>query len=151
HWYHHVTTLLLVWYTVGYNVPINWLSIWYSSPPRLILHIPRACSHNLISTNLFVHTVMYMYYALSTIGAKPAWPIIVTILQIVQFIVDLSLFAYGMWWNYSTNFGCSGPFTVWVFGSLILSSFLFLFIQLFLKRYVFKKHADHTAHGKRKA
>lgn len=94
---------------------------------------------------------MYFYYALSTVGAKPGWPMLVTILQIVQFIVDLSLFAYGFMQNHASGYKCAGPLYGWVFGAAVLSTFLLLFIQLFVKRYVVGKKA-HAAdgHGKRK-
>lgn len=95
---------------------------------------------------------MYFYYALSTIGAKPAWPIIVTILQIVQFVVDLALFGYGFKANAENGWKCQGPISAWVFGAVVLTSFLALFVHLFVKRYILgggKKHAAGESHKRK--
>lgn len=87
---------------------------------------------------------MYFYYFLATIGKKPKWDVFVTILQITQFIFDLSIFGYALYIHVSSGYRCSGDVKVWVFGAVILSTFLLLFVKMFIERYVLKKPA-HAA------
>lgn len=41
--------------------------------------------------NSFIHSIMYTYYALTTIGIKPLGKVILTTLQILQFVIGISI------------------------------------------------------------
>lgn len=88
---------------------------------------------------------MYFYYFLATIGKKPKWDMLVTTIQIVQFVFDLSVFATGIWMHYSSGWKCSGDPQVWAFGATILATFLILFVKMFIGRYIFPQKKDAAA------
>jgi hypothetical protein len=106
-----------------------------------------------ITLNLFVHVLMYYYYALSAYGVKGIWwKKYLTSLQIAQFIIDLFIvyfctytyFSYTYWpwfpdWGY-----CAGTESSALFGCALLSSYLLLFINFYRLTYK-KKHAASTA------
>lgn len=78
---------------------------------------------------------MYYYYAVATIGKDVWWKKHLTALQITQFVIDI-IFCWGAL-ILLMQFGvyCHGSvFAAW-FGSTLLSSYLFLFIDFFFKRY----------------
>lgn len=39
--------------------------------------------------NSFIHTIMYFYYFLTVIGIRPSWKMLITIMQLVQFVIGL--------------------------------------------------------------
>ena len=96
-----------------------------------------------ISLNLLVHVVMYWYYFQAARGVKIWWKKYITMLQIVQFIIDL-IFVYFASYTYftSTYFPnmpsmgtCAGEEFAAFAGMGILSSYLLLFISFYLATY----------------
>lgn len=67
HWYHHITVLLFCWW-VGFHT-VGSLGLIFAG------------------MNMFVHAIMYGYYALGAIGFKPPFPIIITLFQIIQMMI----------------------------------------------------------------
>jgi hypothetical protein len=98
-WFHHMTTLLYVEYA---------------------LHQRRYSSFWFIYMNVFVHSLMYLYYAYPCIT-----PWIITLLQILQMIIGVSI----VFRDTASGFD--------VFGCTMYSLYAFLFIDYFLSRYVF--------------
>ncbi|ANQ06029.1 Elongation of fatty acids protein [Plasmodium coatneyi] len=84
HWFHHSTVLLYTWDTYYAEVPAGFV-------------------FSLI--NAFVHTIMYSYYAMTTVCRKPLpWNILVTLLQIVQMILGILLTVYCLYITYTYRF-----------------------------------------------
>ena len=70
----------------------------------LWLQYSQSLQHIALLTNAGIHVVMYFYYFLTTLGIRPAWKVLVTNGQIVQFVF---------------SFACSVPF-VWTHGGALL-------------------------------
>uniref|UniRef100_A0A6T6P560 Elongation of fatty acids protein n=1 Tax=Timspurckia oligopyrenoides TaxID=708627 RepID=A0A6T6P560_9RHOD len=117
HEYHHAATLILTWSQQREHSTVQWVPI--------IL-------------NLFVHILMYYYYAMSALKIRVWWKQYLTTIQIMQFVIDVIACAYaysifilaGM--NYSACYGTQiGAIT----GILILASYLLLFVRFYLVTY----------------
>jgi len=114
HVYHHVITLLLVWYCLYDNLSIQWLST---------------------SANTLVHVFMYYFYACQSLNVHIWWKKYLTSLQILQFILDDSA---NLSWAYYTVLEertCSGSWSGFWFGVIVIASFLGLFIQFYKNTY----------------
>lgn len=90
-----------------------------------------------------VHVVMYWYYFQSARGIRIWWKKYITMLQILQFVIDLG-FVYFASYTYFTssyfdwmpNMGkCAGEEFAAFAGMGILSSYLLLFISFYLATY----------------
>jgi len=71
HWYHHIMTLLYCWYAVrvaSYYTCAGW---WFAT------------------MNLAIHSFMYSYYFVTTLGVKPGWSKLITLCQIIQMVAGL--------------------------------------------------------------
>jgi hypothetical protein len=122
HWYHHLTVLLFCW--VAY--------ITYS-----------AAGHYFISMNYTVHAVMYFYFFLQAIRMVPkgfpSWCI--TVLQITQMMIGtyvvFSLVYYDIYGgNTYAPKECNNEFPVIVAGSIMYSSYLYLFVYFAVTKYL---------------
>jgi len=113
HAYHHPATLVLTWGQLVDATGVQWL---------------------IILLNLCVHCVMYFYYGLAAMKIEVPFKKIVTILQIVQFIIDLFA-AYGAWGSHYFRGVCFGTARAGAIGSFILTSYLYLFIDFYDSTY----------------
>lgn len=119
HVYHHAATLVLCLTQLLGKTCLQWF---------------------VVVINLFVHIVMYAYYALQALGYSPWWKRYLTMLQIGQFVVVLvgctvalvptPLHALG--W---TSVRCQGNAYAQSFGYAILASYLALFVRFFRNTY----------------
>lgn len=77
---------------------------------------------------------MYYYYFLQSISKKNIWwRKYLTLMQIIQFIIDIFtsiLFAYV---KLFTEYDCFGSWRLWTISNFIGLSFLYLFIDLYIK------------------
>ena len=128
-----------------------------------------------VTLNLFVHVIMYYYYALASISSsKIWWKKYLTSLQITQFVIDLIAIYYVSWnlvanspdlakfrresifkWVFE-NVGsrgevCYGTYTAAIVGCSILSSYLLLFVQFFFKTYNKKNEENAKVKSQRKS
>eukprot|EP01100_Stratorugosa_tubuloviscum_P014939 TRINITY_DN828_c0_g2_i3.p1 TRINITY_DN828_c0_g2~~TRINITY_DN828_c0_g2_i3.p1 ORF type:complete len:285 (+),score=85.09 TRINITY_DN828_c0_g2_i3:138-992(+) len=113
HVYHHPATLVLCYFSADTYLTPQWI-----------------CSF----ANGSVHTIMYFYYFLATVGQRPWWRKYVTKIQIFQFFVDIGLNSV-MGYYLLTGHKCTagwGPFSM---GQFILISYLLLFIVFYRKNY----------------
>ena len=139
HVYHHSATALLCFSQLLGKTSVSWV---------------------VITLNLAVHVVMYAYYMLTALRIPCPWKKAVTVMQITQFVLDLSVVYYASY-NYFVNAypsllgflpssgkGCAAgkEHAVWS-GCCILSSYLVLFILFYQKTYNKRKQAgrSHTA------
>jgi len=125
HVYHHSITIWLCYAELIGNTAVQW---W------------------VISLNLFVHVIMYYYYARSAMGAQIWWKKYLTTLQIVQFLLDLAIVYYCTATHFLGKYfpevfpgmDCYGSESAALIGCFILSSYLMLFVQFFFKTYTKK-------------
>merc|ERR1712154_491675 len=97
HGYHHPATLVLTWGQLVDSTGIQWV---------------------VILLNLFVHTLMYFYYAMAALKIKMPWKKSVTIAQIVQFVLDV--FAIYTAWSIHNFYGkCFGTNRAGIVGCFI--------------------------------
>jgi len=124
HYFHHSMTMLLCYTQLRGTTIVQWVPI---------------------TINLFVHVVMYYYYAQTALGARIWWKKYLTTLQITQFVIDI-VFCVGCTlkgityrhfpqWAIFGNSDCAGDINAAYFGTLLLSSYLLLFLQFFSKTY----------------
>ncbi|KAF9228201.1 GNS1/SUR4 membrane protein [Gyrodon lividus] len=122
HVFHHSTTALLTFVQIEGRVSGAWTAI---------------------SLNLAVHVVMYYYYFAAAGGAKIWWKKHLTTVQIIQFIIDLVVFYFGLYqhftfkyWPHLPHIGdCAGDERVAMFGTVLIAIFLTLFANFYVQTY----------------
>ena len=131
HSWHHVSVAIIMWHNGAYNPNDNLAAI---------------C----MGLNYSVHTIMYSYYALSTIGIRPPYPQAITIAQISQFVLGLSVPFWEDNYPYCrSNHSITTNHRKWNRNgcSMIAFSYLVLFIHYYIKRYVVKVHQKKIDNG----
>merc|ERR1712228_1171959 len=117
HGYHHPATLVLCWTQLIDSTGVQWVVIFL---------------------NLCVHSVMYSYYFVMAAKLhmfKPhKWKMLVTLMQIGQFLIDLAACYYAAFQNRLHN-ACVGTSRAALIGGFILNSYLYLFFDFFDKAY----------------
>lgn len=116
HWYHHITVFVYTWYCITE---------------------PNASSHVFSTMNYVVHTVMYSYYALRASGRKIPLKIaqVITFLQIAQMF--MGIFINFVVLNAAVNgTECKFRYDHILFGFLIYSTYVILFVKFFIDRYL---------------
>jgi len=123
HWYHHVTVLLYCW---NAYVTESGAGLYF------------------VAMNYTVHAVMYFYFYLQAIKKMPKWfpSWIITIMQISQmivgtFIVGASFYYYFNGGNNYAPRACHVQPSNLVAGGVIYSSYLYLFVEFAVKRFIF--------------
>jgi hypothetical protein len=114
HAYHHPATLVLTWTQLVDFSGMQWVVIWL---------------------NLCVHTVMYFYYGLAAVHIQVPFKQIVTIFQILQFVLDLLACFYGYANIILLSDGCTGTVRAGLVGCFVLTSYLFLFVDFYNETY----------------
>ncbi|KAJ3359474.1 hypothetical protein HDU91_004916 [Kappamyces sp. JEL0680] len=117
HVYHHAATFLLTWTQLMGKTSVQWVPI---------------------TINLGIHVAMYYYYAMVAAypGIKIWWKKHLTTLQIIQFVVDLGFIYYCMYYVVVAKNECQGDVNAGWAGTVLISSYLYLFIEFFYKTYV---------------
>ncbi|KDQ17894.1 hypothetical protein BOTBODRAFT_29199 [Botryobasidium botryosum FD-172 SS1] len=145
HVFHHSATAFLCWVCLEGRVSGIWIAIML---------------------NLAVHVVMYYYYYAAASGQKIWWKRYLTQMQISQFVVDVGFTYYAIAYMILVRFPalepivaalypalpngqktCAGSNRAAAFGSGIASSYLFLFLDFYIRTY--KKSTAGSVRGKR--
>ncbi|PVU86158.1 hypothetical protein BB559_006636 [Furculomyces boomerangus] len=122
HVYHHSMTMVLCFTQLEGTTSVSWVPV---------------------TINLFVHVIMYYYYYLTALGIRVWWKKLVTTTQIVQFVIDLGfvyfcsyhVFIHRFYPNWPNYGACRGDDPAAIFGCLLLSSYLLLFVKFFFDTY----------------
>ncbi|KAJ9439527.1 putative fatty acid elongation protein 3 [Diplonema papillatum] len=118
-WWHHATVLAYCWLAFGER-----------TPSALIFG----------SMNYFVHSVMYLYFAVSQYSSilRP-FRLVISLLQLGQMVVGCVVVSLSYFYTRSSSHSCSSAYSTWYFwccGVMYLSYFI-LFLQLILNTYIF--------------
>jgi elongation of very long chain fatty acids protein 6 len=125
HWYHHVTVLLYCWnsYVTTSSAGIYFIAMNYS-----------------------VHAIMYFYYFLQAIKSIPKWfpSWLITIAQISQMFVGTFIVGASLYFHFKggVNFApgeCNNAVSTLVAGFVMYGSYLYLFVEFAVKRFILKK------------
>mmetsp|Transcript_55380 Transcript_55380/g.82396 ORF Transcript_55380/g.82396 Transcript_55380/m.82396 type:complete len:246 (+) Transcript_55380:331-1068(+) len=117
HWYHHVTVLLYSWYSYVLKNPSGLFST---------------------AMNYTVHFVMYGYYFLMAIKSKPKWmnAMVITVMQIAQMVVGVVVMCLTYYFStQESSDTCNVNQENNLAAFLMYGSYLFLFLEFFLKKY----------------
>ena len=118
HWYHHITVLLFCWHS-------------YATEASTGLFF--------VAMNYSVHAIMYGYYYLMSIDSRPRWlnPAFITTCQISQMVVGTALcvLSYGFLRDIEKD-NCSVRTENVVAGGLMYGSYLYLFCEFAVKRFI---------------
>ena len=135
HWYHHVTVLLYCW---NAYVTMSSAGLWF------------------VSMNYTVHAVMYFYYYLQAIKKIPKWfpSWIITLMQITQmiigtFVVGASFYFYFKGGAKYAPGECNNTPSNLAAGGSIYASYLYLFVEFAVGRFIFGPAADKKKGSKK--
>jgi hypothetical protein len=138
HAFHHIATSLVSWYAIATNCHFQ---------------------HNPVVMNLFVHAVMFTYFALVEIhpmikaGLRP-FRIFITAIQVLQMFVGtynqaFVLFTSGVYGSDLSN--DAAQTNVAIFGLCMYAVYILMFGNFFVQEFVVKKpKGEKSAEGKRK-
>ena len=116
HWYHHITVFVYTSYGILLTSGVaNWFAV----------------------ANFFVHSIMYTYYALKASGRRipTSVPQIITTLQLVQFVVGLTVLVAACI-RRSSGEMCDATNALLAIGLTVYSSYIVLFLNFFYQRYI---------------
>eukprot|EP01018_Ginkgo_biloba_P019514 Gb_31554 [translate_table: standard] len=136
-YYEFVDTIILVLR----KRPLTFLHVYHHAVVVVMCFLWLEYSQSLqiiaLITNALVHTLMYTYYFLCSIGYPPPWKKLVTNCQIVQFLFSFLVSIVLLWLHFIGD-GCSGM-KAWMFNALFNASLLVLFFNFHRRQYRKKK------------
>lgn len=131
HYYHHVTVMVYCWFSLSRG--------------------PSTPGQTFGAVNCLVHCFMYTYYALAAAGWRipSRIPLCITLLQISQMFVGIYVNAvsyYGIRHHEDYNLPhCAVNKQIIYSGFVMYASYVVLFLNFFLQRYVFKRKPARLA------
>jgi len=123
HWYHHCSVLLYCWHSYVWEMPTG---IYF------------------IVMNYMVHSVMYFYYFLASVCAKPPkWALAVTIMQLSQMAVGIGITLSHVYILVNKTVPqCDGHLPNLTAALGMYASYFILFAQFLFNRYCRKRNGD---------
>ena len=120
HWYHHMTVLLFCWHSFA---------------------VTSSTGLYFVAMNYSVHALMYGYYYLMAIKAWPKWipASLITVAQISQMVVGVTICAASFYYLRTDPEGCEVTSENVMAGTIMYGSYLYLFCDFFVRRFVFKQ------------
>lgn len=115
HWYHHITVLLFTWFTYSeYTAPARWF----------------------VDMNYLVHSLMYSYYALRSIGIRmpKQMAMAITTSQILQMVMGAAVTWYA-YYRKTRGDACNITHKTASFGLIMYLSYFALFAHFFYNAY----------------
>ncbi|KAJ7487598.1 ELO family [Mycena galericulata] len=140
--------------------PLPFLHVFHHSATALLCYSQligkTSISWTVISLNLAVHVLMYYYYYATAGGARIWWKKYLTMMQIIQFVIDLFVVYFGTYSHFAANYfdgivphmgNCAGSETAALFGCGLLTTYLGLFINFYLQTYKKKGTKEPRTNG----
>jgi len=125
HWYHHTTVLAYTWFCL------------------VALTAPGAVFG---AVNAFVHSIMYFYFFLASTGRRPSWGKFVTIIQLTQMVIGISI---SVCWTiyYFTEEDCPmlHPNAYMLSSLALYGSYFALFLNFYIQRYIIGQKAKPSS------
>lgn len=118
HWYHHVTVLLYCWHAYAH---VAGSGLWF------------------VAMNYSVHAFMYGYFMMQALRCVPkGFPAyLITIAQIAQMLVGTTICIFS-WYYVYTSENCSNDHNNLIAGALMYGSYLYLFCDFAVRRFLVK-------------
>jgi elongation of very long chain fatty acids protein 6 len=122
HWYHHVSVLLFCWNCYAVTAASG---LWF------------------VAMNYSVHSLMYGYYCVSGLGQLPKWfPVwVITLSQIAQMFVGTGV-CVSAWYYMLIGKSCHNDMSSLIAGAVMYGSYLYLFVDFAVGRYIVKGKRD---------
>ncbi|KAK9929366.1 hypothetical protein M0R45_026468 [Rubus argutus] len=134
--YEFVDTLLII--VSGSFHRLTFLHVYHHTMVLIMcylwLHTSQSLFPAVIAANATVHVVMYTYYLLSSLGARPKWKRRVTEFQIFQFMSSFVGLVWMLIYHFNRESGCCG-IRGWWFNVFFYVSLLVLFMDFHSKSY----------------
>lgn len=127
HWYHHASVLAFSWYALKRRTGI--LGLWFGT------------------VNMFIHTIMYAYYAWQAFGASKwlrRYAFVITVMQITQMLLGTALIVIGSIYS-ARGIPCAIDPSIACAGALMYMSYTLLFIRLYRDSYRVRKETMKIA------
>lgn len=123
HWYHHCSVLLYCWHSYVWEMPTG---IYF------------------VVMNYTVHAIMYFYYFLAAVCAKPPkWALMVTIMQLSQMAIGIAItLRHTYILVYETVPHCDGHIPNLTAALGMYASYFILFAQFLSRRYLRPSNGD---------
>ncbi|CAJ0929095.1 unnamed protein product, partial [Mesorhabditis belari] len=120
HWYHHILTLIYAFYSYPISPGFNRYGIYL---------------------NFLVHSFMYSYYFIAALNIRLPSPVakFITSIQIWQFIISVGALLHNGYLVYFTDRQVDFDPRVFYLATFMDVTYLALFINFFVKRYILKK------------
>jgi len=120
HWYHHMTVCFFVWSSGAY-------------PSNIHMYF--------MAANFLVHSLMYSYYALKVLKIQvPKWVnMTITTMQLSQMLFGIFITYYAYHLKNTPGIGCCVQNETVTIAVVIYLSYFILFLNFFVRSYVFKK------------
>jgi len=111
HGYHHLVTYLFCWHASLYSYKADATGVYFCA------------------MNLAVHSVMYGYYALRTLGIRIKYRWMITLIQTMQMCIGIVLLMYTPFCRDSWRYNAVGN----LFAIVMYTSYLYQFSRLFFR------------------